>query len=157
MIDGGTAFPTSQSQLRGLMKDGKIDLTMSLDPAEAVMAIAAGTLPPTARAYVLEGGTIGHCRFLAVPFNAAHREGALLLANFLLSAEAQARASDPRFLGAPTVLAMDRLSADDYVFFDAVPRAPNLLSDAERGVPLREPHTSWVNLLVEAWDKRYAA
>ena len=154
---GGKVFPTSQSQLRGLMKDGKIDLAMSLDPAEAVMAIAAGTLPPTARAYVLEGGTIGHCSFLAVPFNAAHREGALLLANFLLSPEAQARASDPRFLGVPTVLAMDRLSADDYVFFDAVPRAPNLLSDAERGVPLREPHASWVNLIIEAWDKRYAA
>ena len=154
---GGKVFPTSQSQLRGLMKEGKIDLAMSLDPSEAVTAIAAGTLPPTARAYVLEGGTIGHCSFLAVPFNAAHREGALLLANFLLSPEAQARASDPRFLGVPTVLAMDRLSADDYVFFDAVPRAPNLLSDAERGVPLREPHTSWVHLIVEAWDRRYGA
>ena len=154
---GGKVLPASQSQLRGLMKDGKIDLMISLDPAEAVVGVAAGTLPPTSRAYVLEGGTIGYCSFLAVPFNTAHRAGALLLANFLLSPEAQARASDPLFLGSPTVLAMNRLTAADYVFFDAVPRARNLPSDAERGFPLRELHASWVDLIVKGWEKRYAA
>ena len=103
----------------------------------------------------MPAGGIGHCSFVAVAFNAAHRAGALLVADFLLSPEAPARASDPRFIGVPTVLAMDRLSPEDYVFFDAVPRNRDLLSDAERGLPLPEPHVSWVNQMVAGWEKRY--
>ncbi len=153
---GGRQFPASLASQRSLMKAGQIDLMISFNPSEAVISIAAGALPASARAYVLEGGTIGKCSFLAVPFNAGHRAGALLVADFLLSPEAQARASDPRFVGVPSVLAMDRLSAADYVFFDAVPRNPDLLSDAERGNPLPEPHVSWVNQMIAGWEARYA-
>jgi putative thiamine transport system substrate-binding protein len=153
---GGKRFPASLAVQRALMNEGQIDLMMSLNPSEAAMSVAAGTLPVGARAYMLEHGGVGNCSFVAVPFNAAHRPGALVAANFLLSPEAQARASDPRFTGVPTVLAMDRLSAEDYVFFDAVPRWPNLLSDAERGVPLPEPHVSWVTQMIAGWERRYA-
>lgn len=151
----GKSFPASLNLQRTLMQEGQIDLMISFNPSEAVISAATGTLPASSRAYVLERGSIGHCSFVAVPFNAAHRAGALLVADFLLSPEAQARASDPRFIGVPTVLAMDRLSPEDYVFFDAVPRNRDLLSDAERGLPLPEPHVSWVNQLVTGWEKRY--
>ncbi len=154
---GGKVFPSSQVQQRSLMKAGEIGLMASLDPSDAVVSIAAGTLPRSARAYVLDGGTVGHCSFVAVPFNAAHRAGALLVANFLLSPQAQARLTDPRYVGVPTVLAMDRLSPADYAYFDAVPRVPDLLSDAERGLPLLEPHVSWVDQIIEGWEKRCAA
>lgn len=154
---GGRDFPDSLAVQRGLMKTGEIGLMVSLNPSEAVMSAASGALPAASRAYVLEHGGIGNCSFVVVPFNAAHRAGALLAANFLLSPEAQARNSDPRFVGVPTVLAMDRLSAEDYVFFDAVPRLPNLLSDAERGTPLPEPHVSWLDHMIAGWEKRYSS
>ncbi len=152
---GGTLFPASMALQRALMKQGKIDLMISFNPSEAVTGIAAGTLPATARAYVPERGSIGHCSFVAVPFNATQRAGALLVADFLLSPEAQARDSDPRFVGVPSVLAMDALSPEDYRFFDAVPRLPDLLSDAERGLPLPESHVSWVNQMIAGWEQRY--
>jgi putative thiamine transport system substrate-binding protein len=154
---GGKDFPESLAAQRGLLKRGEIGLMASLNPSEAVVSAAMGALPATARAYVLEHGDIGNCSFVVVPFNAMHRAGSLLVANFLLSPEAQARSSDPRFVGVPSVLAMDRLSAEDYVFFDAVPRQPNLLSDAERGPHLPEPHVSWLKQLVAGWEKRYAS
>ena len=48
-------------------------------------------LPDTARSFVLDGGTIGNAHFLAIPYNAAHKEGAMVVVNFLMSPEAQAR------------------------------------------------------------------
>ena len=154
---GGRNFPANPAAQRALMQDGQIEMMVSLNPSEAVQSIADRKLPPSVLAYVLERGTIGRCSFLAVPCNAAHRAGALLTADFLLSPEAQARGSDARFVGAPTVLAKDRLSPADYVFFDAVPRMKNLLSDAERGPPVQEPHVSWVTRMIAAWEMRYAA
>jgi putative thiamine transport system substrate-binding protein len=153
----GQNFPDTQASQLALMKAGQVDLIASLNPSEAAMAAATGALAKSARAYVPERGSIGCCSFLAVPFNAAHRAGALLVANFLLSPEAQARGSDPRYAGAPSVLAMDRLSPEDYVFFDAVPRVADLLSDAERGPPLPEPHISWTSQLIAGWEQRYGS
>ena len=58
-------------------------------------------------------GTIGNSHFVAIPFNASAKEGALVFANFLLSPEAQARKSDPAVWGDPTVLAMNKLNPEE--------------------------------------------
>lgn len=55
---------------------------------------AKGHLRDTVRTYVLSGGTIGNTHFVAIPYNAHAREGARVVANFLLSPEAQARKQD---------------------------------------------------------------
>jgi putative thiamine transport system substrate-binding protein len=127
---------------------------ISFNPSEAATDIANGTLPETVRAYVLAGGTIGNCSFNAIPYNAAHKEAAMLVADFLLSPEAQAHAADPRMMGSPTVLAMDRLSPDDRKYFDDLPRPVATLSDAELGHPLLEPHASWMTRITADWEKR---
>ena len=53
----------------------------------------------------------GNTHFVAIPYNAAAKAGALVLADFLISPEAQARKQDPKIWGDPTVLAMSKLSA----------------------------------------------
>jgi putative thiamine transport system substrate-binding protein len=151
---GGTDFPASGPAQTRLFQDGEIDLFISFNPAEAAVGIASGALPDTARAYVLDGGTLGNCSFVAVPFDAANPAAALLLANFLLSPEAQARAADPRLLGSPTVLALDRLSPADRARFAAFADVPGALTPAELGRPLPEPHASWMTRLAEDWRRR---
>ncbi|MCW3473091.1 ABC transporter substrate-binding protein [Limobrevibacterium gyesilva] len=151
---GGRNFPDSGPAQRALMNDGEIDIMISFNPSEASTAIANGTLPGTVRTYVLDGGTIGNCSFNAIPFNAAHKEGALLVADFLLSPEAQAHGMDPRILGSPTVLALGRLSAAERKLFDDLPRPVATLSDAELGRPLPEPHPSWMTAIAAEWEKR---
>lgn len=150
----GREFPASGPAQSRLFSDGEIDLFISFNPAEAAVGIARGTLPATARAYVLTGGTIGNCSFVALPFNAGNPSAALLLANFLLSPEAQAHAADPRTLGSPTVLAMDRLSAADRARFEVADAVPGMLTQAELGHPLAEPHASWMTRLVQEWERR---
>ena len=74
---------------------------------ELFFLIARGALPESVRTFVLEGGTVGNTSFLAIPFNAKARDGAMVLANFLMSSEAQARKQNPEFWGSCTVLAVD--------------------------------------------------
>jgi putative thiamine transport system substrate-binding protein len=142
----GREFPPTGAAQRALLNAGEIDIMMSLNPSEALVAVANGTLPPSVRAFGLAGGTIGHCSFNAIPAGAANRPQALVLANFLLSPEAQAHAADPDILGSPTVLDLDRLTDVDRARFRAPP---------DWGVPLPEPHPSWTTGLVAAWERRH--
>ena len=95
----GRAFPQNQPAMRQLLADGEIDIAFTFNPAGASAAIAAGELPDTVRTFVLDGGTIGNAHFVAIPYNANAKAGALVLADFLLSAEAQARKQGPDDLG----------------------------------------------------------
>ncbi len=151
----GEQFPQNGPAMRQLMNDGEIDLMISFNPAEAATSIATGQLPGSVRTYVLDGGTIGNTSFVSIPFNAAHKEAAMVVANFLLSPEAQARMNDPRFLGNPTVLDVARLSPEDRRRFSEMPRGPAMLSAEELGRPLLEPHPSWMSRITSEWERRY--
>jgi putative thiamine transport system substrate-binding protein len=153
----GRAFPESGPAMRNLLADGEIDIMMSFNPAEAALSVASGLLPPTVRTFVPAIGSIGNASFVAIPVNAAEPEAAEVAADFLLSPEAQARAEDPRHLGAPTVLDLARLSAADRALFDAWPRGPEALAPDALGPALPEPHPSWMTRLAEAWERRIAA
>lgn len=151
----GRAYPQAGPRQIQLMADGEIDLAMSFSPGEASTAIANGQLPGTVRSLVLEGGTIGNASFVAIPYNATAKAGAMVLADFLLSPEAQARAQDPDVLGYGTVLAMDALSAEDRARFEALELGIATLSPAQLGPALPEPHPSWMTRLEADWTARY--
>jgi putative thiamine transport system substrate-binding protein len=153
----GAAYPQSGPRLIQLMNDGEIDLAFSFNPNEASNAIANYELPDTVRTYVLDGGTIGNASFVAIPYNANAKAGALVLANFLMSPQAQARKSDPAIWGNGTVLALDKLSEEDRAAFDAIARGVATLSPEELGQSLAEPHPSWMVRLEQDWTARYGA
>lgn len=151
---GGRQFPESGPAQRTLFVDGEVDITLSFNVGEASTSIANGLFPASVRTFVLERGTIGNASFVAIPFNAANKEAAMVLSDFLLSPEAQARAQDPRELGSPTVLDLARLPAEERALFDVLPRGVATLSNAELGKPLLEPHPSWATELTAAWERR---
>ena len=153
---GGAEFPRNGQQQRQLLDDGEVDLSLSFNPGEASSAIAQGLLPDTVRTYVLDGGTIGNTHFVAIPYNAEAKAGAMVVADFLLSPEAQLRKEDPARWGDPTVLAMDKLDPADRAAFAALPRGPATLSPSELGATLPEPHSTWMTRIEQEWQRRYA-
>jgi len=153
---GGKAFPANNPADRQLLGDGEIDIALSFNPSDASSAIAQGLLPDTVRTYVPEGGSIGNTHFVAIPFNARSKAAAMVVANFLLSPEAQLRKQDPAIWGDPTVLAMDRLDEADRHRFAEQPRGVATLAPAELGPTLPEPHPSWTTRLETEWRRRYA-
>jgi putative thiamine transport system substrate-binding protein len=153
----GRAYPATGEALKPLMADGEIDLAISFSPGAASAAIAAGELPDTVRSYVLDGGTIGNASFVAIPWNASAKAGAMVLANFLMSPEAQLRMQDPAHLGWGTVLAMNRLAPNAAAGFAGLEFGIATLSPAELGPTLPEPHPSWMTRVAEDWQRRYGS
>lgn len=152
----GATYPASGQALHQLLDDGEVDFSMAFNPAEASSLILEGRLPETVRSFVFKEGTIANTHFVAIPFNAAHKEGAMVVANFLLSPEAQARKQDVSVWGDPTVLDLAALSPEDRTRFDELPLGPATLPPEALGPSLPEPHPSWMELLERGWASRYA-
>ncbi|MAZ35801.1 MAG: ABC transporter substrate-binding protein [Thalassospira sp.] len=151
----GQAYPQNGASLRTMMADNEIDIAFSFSSGEVSSAIEAMELPDTVRSYVFDNGTLGNTNFVAIPYNASAKAGAVVLADFLMSPEAQLRKQDPQYWGADTVLAMDKLSADMQKAFADLDLGIASLSPSERGTVLPEPHPSWMELVETEWQKRY--
>jgi putative thiamine transport system substrate-binding protein len=153
----GRAWPGSGPALHQLLEDGEVDFSMAFNPAEASSLVAQGRLPPTTRTFILERGTIANTHFVAIPFNATAKAGAMVVADFLLSPEAQARKQDPTGWGDYTVLDLDALAPEDRARFEALPRGvATLPPEALKPVRL-EPDPSWATRLEAAWRERYGS
>ena len=152
---GGRAFPRDYGSLRRLLADGEIDIAFAFNPADASSAIANGELPDTVRSFVFAGGTLGNAHFVAIPFNTSAAAGAMVLADFLMSPEAQARKQDPAIWGDPTVLAVGRLRPEDRARFAALDLGIATLPPEKLGPTLSEPHPSWVERIEHEWARRY--
>lgn len=153
----GTDFPASYAELEQKLGDGEVDITFAFNPSEASAAIERGDLPPSIRSFSFPKGTIGNTHFLAIPFNASGAAGAKVVANFLLSPEAQARKQDPKVWGDPTVLSMETLDAEQRAAFAALDMGPATLKPEQLGPVLPEPHPGWVERLEAEWKRRYGS
>ena len=148
----GRLYPPSGPAQRELLATGEVDWAMAFNPAEASRAIQRGELPRTIRATTFRGGALANSHFLAIPFNARSPDGARVIANFLISPEAQARKADTAVWGDPTVLDVAALPAADRMLFRPV--------DAEgapsaSGTPIVDLDASWMTALERAWLARY--
>jgi putative thiamine transport system substrate-binding protein len=149
---GGKQFPLSAEAQRQMFADGELLLALTFNPNDAANEIAAGRLAKSVVSYQFDSGTIANTHFVAIPFNASAKEGAQVFANFLLSAEAQARKADITVWGDPTVLALDKLSASERARFGAKTLPGQVVKPAP-AIP--EPHGSWVEPLEREWARRY--
>ncbi len=150
----GKSWPTSAEATRQMLDDGEIDIALSFNPNEASAAVKNDQLPDSVRTYVFSNGTIGNTHFVTIPYNATAKAAAMVVANFLLSPEAQARKADPTYWGDPTVLNVSTLSSADSANFDAIDNGPWSLPIGS-GTTLAEPHASWAKVLENAWLERF--
>ncbi|MFC5584738.1 ABC transporter substrate-binding protein [Nitratireductor kimnyeongensis] len=155
MWRSGRAYPQNYPAMKQLLADAELDIIFAFNPAEASNAIANGELPETVRSFTFPEGTLSNTHFLTIPYNASAKAGALVTANFLLSPEAQARKQDPAIWGDPTVLAIDKLEAEDRARFDAIDLGVATLRPDELGPALDEPHPSWLEHIETEWKRRY--
>lgn len=150
----GKSWPNSAEKTRQMLDDGELDIALSFNPNEASAAVKDGQLADTVRTFVFDAGTIGNTHFVTIPYNAKAKAGAMVVANFLISAEAQARKVSPDVWGDPTVLDMQKLSDEDKNRFAAIDLGPWVLQ-ADSAKTLPEPHASWAGALEQAWLERY--
>jgi putative spermidine/putrescine transport system substrate-binding protein len=117
----GETYPEGVAQLHQLMLNGEVDFSMSNNDGEVDNKVMQGILPYEARAYVLDTGTIRNSHYLGIPINAPNKFGAMVLANFLISPEAQLLKSMPEVWGDGSVLDTRRLPMDFKQKFTNIP------------------------------------
>lgn len=152
---GGAAYPPGVADLHRLFANGEVDFSMSYNQHEVLTKVRQGILPPTARALLLEDGTLANAHFLGIPASAPNPWGAMVVADFLLSPEAQLEKLRPEVWADGTVLARDRLPAEWSARFDALGRDPLALppeSLAARARP--EVDAAYHERLAADWRRR---
>jgi putative spermidine/putrescine transport system substrate-binding protein len=150
----GQTYPQSPVQLHQLLADGEVDFAMSYHPGEASEMIHNGLYPDTVRTFVFEEGTISNTHFVAIPFNAAAKEGAMVVANFLISPEAQLKKADVAVWGDLPAIDIGRLDADWQARFKKLPRGIATLSDEIlQSHQLPEPPSEILIRLEKGWDR----
>ncbi|WP_411569383.1 ABC transporter substrate-binding protein [Serratia sp. UGAL515B_01] len=146
----GRDFPASAARIDRLLGDGVVMFSLTFNPAHVANLIAGGQLPASAYAFGFQQGMLGNVHFVAIPFNSDAKAGAQVVANFLLSPQAQLRKADPKVWGDPTIL--DRHKLPQY-----------WQAELERNIPgtqaplpvLAEPNSAWIPALEAEWLKRY--
>lgn len=116
----GEAFPENVAQMHQLFAAGEIWFSMSNNDSEVDNKINEGLFPKTARAYVPDFGSIQNSHYLGVPKLSAHKASAMLVANLMISAEAQAHKSKPSVWGDGIVLNIDKLPDHKKQYFDDI-------------------------------------
>lgn len=150
----GKTYPETPIRLAQLLADGEVDFALSYHPAEASKMILDGLYPPTVRTFVFDEGTIANTHFVAVPFNAADKEGAMVVADFLLSPEAQLKKADPAVWGDFPAIDLARLDPSWQAKFAALPRgAATLPNDVLQRHQLPEPPSEILIRLEKGWDE----
>lgn len=150
----GKTYPENPVRLSHLLADGEVDFAISYHQAEASKGINDGLYPPSVRTFVFREGTIANTHFLAIPFNAADRQGAMAVANFLISPEAQLKKADSRIWGDFPVIDIGRLDPSWQQKFADLPRgAATLSNDILQRHQLPEPRSEILIRLEKGWDR----
>ncbi len=149
----GKAFPSSAAQMTRMLADSELLLSITFNPNEGANLAYQKRVPPTIYGFGFKRGMIGNVHFLAIPYNAKAKAAAQVVANFMLSPQAQARKADPKMWGDATVLNVAALSPAEQAAFGKPASETQVIT-----VPtLPEPDASWMKALDQAWLARYGS
>lgn len=124
---GGATYPADVAAMHRLFANRELDFSMSNNQNEVVTKVRQGILPSTSRALLMTDGTIANTHYLGIPANAPNAAGAMVVANFLLSPEAQLEKQKPDVWADGSVLDVARLPAEWRARFAALEADPRQL------------------------------
>jgi putative spermidine/putrescine transport system substrate-binding protein len=150
----GKTYPATIAQLDNMYADNEVIMTMSYNPNRAASKIGTGEFPKTSQTFIFEKGTIGNTHFLAIPYNATNKEGALVAINFILSPEAQASKYDPKNWGDLPVLDNSKMNDEEKKMFDDVKLGEGVLpQDVLFEHRLPEMPANLIPIIEEIWQE----
>ena len=150
----GQSYPKDVAGLDTLFERGEVDFNMSYHQTHAQNKIITEAYPKTVRTFVMTDGSIYNTHFVAIPFNAPNKAGAMVVANFLLSPEAQLSKNDPNNWGDFTVLDMERVPpAVKQSFMDLDLGDATVALDVLGRFGVPEIPSQYLELLERGWEE----
>ncbi|MEH6528152.1 MAG: ABC transporter substrate-binding protein, partial [Sneathiella sp.] len=153
----GKTYPNSITTLAQLYANKEVALYFNYDPAIFGINVENGTFPASTRSYGLDNGTISNTNYVAIPYNSPRKAAAMILANELLSFEAQYTKAKPDVWGATPAIDLSRLDRKSREAFNALPRNPAVISPealAKKSLPELNPQ--WISAIEKGWQKNVA-
>ena len=151
----GEQFVQTGAHMRRLVDDTELSLAFTFSAPEVPAAVQRYDLPESIRSYAMSDGSLSNTHFVAIPYNASHPQAAQLVANFLLSPEAQAKKQTPDIWGDKTVLVPSTLNPEQQALFKDNKPHPSALPFDSIKRTVSEPHPSWVDAIMQGWQARY--
>ncbi|MDW7672627.1 MAG: ABC transporter substrate-binding protein [Bacillota bacterium] len=150
----GKAYPASQAQLDDFFRNGETAFSMGFEVGKVLGLIREGVFPATVETLIFNNGSIGNSHYLAVPFNAPGKAGALLVIDFLQSPEAQLEKYRPEVWGDmpgidPSLIPVSLQQELEAI--EAQPGMPSLEILAASQVP--EMHAQTIDWIKEIWQE----
>lgn len=151
---GGSTFPASITELDTLYSNGEVAIDITYGPGGVGAQVDKGIFPPSTREFVFREGTIGNVNFTAVPFNAAHKEAALVVQNILISPKFQHFMAQPKLFGQLPAINVKRAGPVWAKKFDAIPNPPSVLgARALTRNTNPELQAGWVTAVEKGWKE----
>lgn len=150
----GKTFPATNEILDGMFMDGLLDFSMSYNSYYVASQIENGQYPDTAISFVFDNGTIGNTNYVAIGFNSSNKEGAMCLADAILSVPMQSTKMDPKIWGTLPVCDMDKLNEKELKAFTDIPLGKGSLSQSEL-LAKRKPELPayLVTIIEDIWEE----
>ncbi len=148
----GKTYPSDRPAMHQLFANSEVDFTLATHPDSVGQDIEKGTFPPTTKSYVWDDGTVGDVHYVAIPYNAGHKAAAVVLANFLISPEAQLEKAKPAVWGVRSALDLTRVSAEWQKKFINLPRHSAVVGDADLArTAMPQPNSEWIKPMEDGW------
>lgn len=141
----GATFPASNTLVSQMFASGELDFAMSFSNADLDIKIAEKVFKNTVRPLIPKAGSIQNTNYVGIPFNASNKDAAMVIANFLISPEAQAAKANLKYSGSRTVLNNAILSSEEASLFAGNNQVKYALSiDELKGNAIREPVSEYM-------------
>jgi putative spermidine/putrescine transport system substrate-binding protein len=150
----GKTFPATNTAVSQMFGNGELDFGLSFGVSEIDLKVNEGVLPTTTKPLILKAGSIQNTNYIGITYNSGEKAAAMVVCNFLISPEAQAKKADLSFSGARPVLAYNKLSKEEQVLFDKLTTIKYGLqpSDLESRT-IKEPAPAYMIKITEDFRK----
>ena len=149
----GKRFPNSISETIPMLSNREIWLTINFNPNAAATNVKNGNLRDVTRTTSFINGAIGNTHYLAIPFNSSKKTVSLEVINYFISPQSQADKANIEIWGDPTVLDLNKMSAEQQNMFLGKQSIHVLPSN--KFPYLLEPHHSWTEAIENEWLKTF--
>jgi putative spermidine/putrescine transport system substrate-binding protein len=150
----GATYPSDNIALDMMFVDGLSLMTMNYTPLYAAQRIAAGEFPQTAQTFVFDKGNIGNTHYVAIPFNAPNKAGAMALINHIISPEMQTTKYDVNNWGDLPVFDASRLSSEQRAVLDSIDNGIGILTPAQlQAHRVAEVQASKIPIIDRLWQR----
>lgn len=127
----GETYAKDPAQLDDLFSNGEVSFGMNYGVNHAATQVKNGKFPESTRTFVFDNGTVANASYVAIPFNAANKAAALVVANLILEPQASLYGAVPANWGNLSPLDEARLPADVKAGFAAIELPPQTLTVAQ--------------------------